>query len=371
MDKEYEKKIEVHIHNGGQLNIASDNACIDAYQNNSIESDKEVVHSFLDVINGEEYIHKIFENGEEMCTIASESDVEDFPDSVIEEYKRQLGTKLNGGESKLQIISMLLQEMENTLISGKRYGVMPMFINVPRGREKGYIFLDSSVMPFDNPNIEEYYWDAYEKYVIEDKYYYFMIVLYDGQVVFIELGYTLCFPDVTERLYGFRKVKEIENAKKIILLLPTLNRKIEVDMFLLGEKRDEQIAITDYWIEQMKMVDAIEKYYKIKFHLPKKASEQEYYKIHVLYSAVNKLPTSIFPPLPMEKELFRKSFKIKEEWKINSGKKFPSIELFGYHFEPIAVYMMECTLLWKKKIKAWERKEGGIPVRVEFMCYKV
>ena len=128
MDKEYEKKIEVHIHNGGQLNIASDNACIDAYQNNSIESDKEVVHSFLDVINGEEYIHKIFENGEEMCTIASESDVEDFPDSVIEEYKRQLGTKLNGGESKLQIISMLLQEMENTLISGKRYGVMPMFI---------------------------------------------------------------------------------------------------------------------------------------------------------------------------------------------------------------------------------------------------
>ena len=53
MDKEYEKKIEVHIHNGGQLNIASDNACIDAYQNNSIESDKEIVHSFLDVINGE------------------------------------------------------------------------------------------------------------------------------------------------------------------------------------------------------------------------------------------------------------------------------------------------------------------------------
>lgn len=296
MAENLERKIEINVYEGGQLNIASDNAYIEAQQNNGRESDKEIIHSFLDVINGEEYIHDVFENGEERCTVASERDVEDFPDAVIEWYKCQLGTRLNGGESKLQIISMLLQEMDNTLMSGKRYGVMPIFANVPRGTEKGYVFLDNSVMPFDNPEIEEYYWDAYEKYVIEDKYYHFIVVLYDGQVAFIELGYTLCFADVTERLYGFAKVEKLEIAEKINLLLPTKNRKIEVDMLLLKEKRDEQITITNYWIEQMKMVDAIEKYYKIKFYLPKKASEEDYQVIYILYNAISKNSTSILPP---------------------------------------------------------------------------
>lgn len=370
MTEEQERKIEINIYDGGQLNIASENACIEAQQNNWIESDEEIIHLFLDVVNGEEYIHEVFENGEERCTVASERDVEDFPDNVIEWYKYQLGTRLSGDESKLQIISTLLQEMDNTLISGKRYGVMPIFANVPRGTGKGYIFLDDSVMPFDNPEIEEYYWDAYEKYVIENKYYHFIVGLYDGQVAFIELGYTLCFPDVTERLFGFMKVEKLENAKKIILLLPPQNRKIEVDMLMLEGKRDEQIAITNYWIEQMTMIDAIEKHYKIKFHLPKKASEQDYQAIYVLNNAINKCSTSTLPPIPVEKEFFHILFKINEEIKVNNGENFPSIDLFGYHFEPVAAYIMECTLLWKRKLRAWERKEGGIPVRVEFICYK-
>lgn len=290
MVEDQERKVEINVYEGGQLNIASDDACIVAQQYNGTKSDEEILHSFLDVINGKEYIHEVFENGEERCVVASEKDVEDFPDSAIEWYKYQLGTRLNGDESKLQIISMLLQEMDNTLISGKRYGVMPIFANVPRGTAKGYIFLDNSVMPFDNPDIEEYYWDAYEKYVIENKYYHFIVVLYDGQVVFIELGYTLCFADVTERLYGFTKVEKLENANRIILLLPMQNRKIEVDMLLLGEDRDEQIAITNYWIEQMTMIGMIERHYKIKFHLPKKASERDYQAIYILYNSL-KLPT--------------------------------------------------------------------------------
>lgn len=369
MIEDQERKIEINVYDGGQLNIASDNASIEAHQNNTMESDKEIIHSFLDVVNGEKYIHEVFENGEERCIVASEKDVENFPDNVIDWYKYQLGTRLNGNESKFQIISMLLQEMDNTLMSGKRYGVMPIFANVPRGTEKGYIFLDNSVMPFDNPKIEEYYWDAYEKYVIENKYYHFIVVLYDGQVIFIELGYTLCFSDVTERLYGFTKVEKLENANKILLLLPTQNRKLEVDMLLFGEKRDEQIAITNYWIEQMTMIDTIEKYYKIKFHLPKKASEQDYQAIYILNSAINQCSTSTLPPIPMEKELFCKSIKIEEEIKVNNGENFPPIDLFGYHFKPVAAYIMKCTLLWKRKLRAWERKEGGIPVRVEFICY--
>lgn len=364
------KKIEVHFHNSGQLNLAFDHAQIQAQQINGAESDEEVLHELLDVVNGKEYLHEVFGNGEEACRLATEEDVRDFPDEAIEWYKKQLGTRLDGSESKLQIISRLLQEMEETLVTGKRYGVMPMFTEVPRRTGKGYVFLDGCAMPFDYVDIRECYWDAYEKYVIEDRYYHFMVVLHDGQPVFIEFGYTLSFPDVTERLYGFGKAERLGNAKNVGILLPDTNRKIEVDMMLLGKKREEQNAITDYWIEQMKMIDAIEKHYKIKFHLPKNARKNDYHAIDVLYQAINGKQTSTLPPLPMEKGLFRKTIQIKEEVQMNDGGGFPPLELFGYQFMPIGAYLMACTLVWKKKIKAWETNEGGIPIRVEFMCCK-
>lgn len=72
----------------------------------------------------------------------------------------------------------------------------------------------------------------------------------------------------------------------------------------------------------------------------------------------------------MEKDFFCKSIKIDEEIRANGGENFPPIKLFGYIFQPVAAYIMECTLLWKKKLRAWESKEGGIPIRVEFICYK-
>lgn len=367
MEEGNEKKIELHIHNSGQLNLAFDHAQIRAQQTNGVESDEEVLHELMDVVNGEEYLHEVFGNGEEACRPATEEDVKDFPNEAIEWYKQQLGTRLDGSESKLQVISRLLQEMEETLVTGKRYGVMPMFTEVPRRTAKGYVFLDGCVMPFDYVNIRECYWDAYEKYVIEDRYYHFMVVLYDGQTVYIELGYTLSFPDVTERLYGFGKAEGLGNAKKVSLLLPDTNRRIEVDMLLLGKKREEQIAVTNYWMEQMKRICAIEKHYKIKFHLPKKASEMDYHAIDILYQAINKMQTSTLPPLSVKKAFFQKTIQIKEEIRMNDGEGFPPLELFGYRFVPIGAYLMECTLVWKKKRKAWETNGGGIPIRVEFM----
>lgn len=371
MEEENGNKIEVHIHNSGQLNLAFDHGQIQATQTNETDSEKEVLHALLDVVKGEEYLQEVFGNREEECRPVTEEDLKGIPDEAIEWYKQQLGTRLDGSESKLQIISRLLQEMEETLFTGKRYGVMPMFTGVPRRTVKGYVFLDGCAMPFDHVDIRECYWDAYEKYVIENRYYHFMVLLYDKQVAFLELGYTLCFPDVTERLFGFRKAEELGNAKKVSLLLPDENRKIEVDMLLLGKKREEQIALTDYWIEQMKMIDAIEKHYKIKFHLPKKASEKEYHAIDVLYQAINGMQTSTLQPLPMEKGIFRKTLPIKEEVQLNDGRSFPPLELFGYRFVPIGAYLMKCTLVWKKKLKAWEVSGGGIPVRVEFMCCKI
>ena len=365
-----ENKLEIHVHEGGQLNLAMDEARIAAIQNNIAQQESTIVSSFLDIINDEEYIHKIYENGKVECIPASEEDVKDFPKEIIENYKHQLGSQLNGTESNLKIISMLLREMEDTLKSGKRYGIMPMFRYVPRSTAKAYLYLDDCKMPFDYVDLEEYYWDAYEKYIVKNKYFKMAFILYKEQVIFIEYGYMLAFPDVTERLYGFGKVIKINNSTMISFLLNGSNKKINIDMKLFDNNREHHILLTKYWIEQMEMIDAIEKFYSIKFYLPKKAEESDYNTINVLYNAIKKQQTCTFPEIPVEKEFFRKSIKL-EETLINDGKNFESLYLFGYKFIPYAAYLMKCTLVWKKKLKAWETKAGGIPVRVEFTCCKI
>lgn len=364
-----ENKLEIHIHEGGQLNLAMDESNINAIQNNSVQQENDIVNSFLEVINNEEYIHKIYENGKEEYISACEDDVKDFPDEIMECYKYQLGPRLNGTENNLKIICMLLREIENTLKTGKRYGVMPMFCYIPRGNRKAYVYLDDGKMPFDYVELEEYFWDAYQKYVVKNKYYQMTFILYKEKLAYIEYGYTLIFSDVTERLYGFGKVVKINNADKISFLLNDINKKIDIDMNMLGDEREQQIELTKYWVEQMEMIDTIEKFYDIKFYLPKKAKEKDYDAIETIYNAINKKQTCIFPAMPLEKELFRKSIKM-DEILINDGKNFQPLELFGYKFIPHAAYLMKCTLIWKKKIRAWETSEGGVPVRIEFSCYK-
>ena len=62
-----ENKLEIHVHEGGQLNLAMDEARIAAIQNNIAQQESTIVSSFLDIINDEEYIHKIYENGKVEC----------------------------------------------------------------------------------------------------------------------------------------------------------------------------------------------------------------------------------------------------------------------------------------------------------------
>ena len=300
-----ENKLEIHIHEGGQLNLAMDESNINAIQNNSVQQENDIVNSFLEVINNEEYIHKIYENGKEEYISACEDDVKDFPDEIMECYKYQLGPRLNGTENNLKIICMLLREIENTLKTGKRYGVMPMFCYIPRGNRKAYVYLDDGKMPFDYVELEEYFWDAYQKYVVKNKYYQMTFILYKEQLAYIEYGYTLIFSDVTERLYGFGKVVKINNADKISFLLNDINKKIDIDMNMLGDEREQQIELTKYWVEQMEMIDTIEKFYDIKFYLPKKAKEKDYDAIETIYNAINKKQTCIFPAMPLEKRPFQ------------------------------------------------------------------
>lgn len=364
------QNLEVNVYEGGQLNVAQDEGYIEAKQYNNVKESNDFVINLLEVVNGQEYVHKVKENGIHEYRKLTEKDVIDFPDSKIEEFKSQLGTRLNGTESKLDIISAFLREMEDTIQLGKRYDVMPIFSEIPRNKTTGYIYLDECILPFDCVELQVFYWDAFEKYLIDNKYYFLYAITFDGKLAYVEFGYKLAFPDVNERLYGFCKAEKLVNSKKICLLISDENKRIEIDTKLMGVAWQRQIELTNYWIEQMKKIDAIEKYFKIKFHLPIKASEEDYIAIEILNESIKKLPSSTFPPLQLRKELFRKSFKISDEILIGVEKTFSDLQLFGYCFHPVAAYIIECTLFWKKKLKAMETEKGGVPVRVEFVCYK-
>ena len=43
-----ENKLEIHIHEGGQLNLAMDESNINAIQNNSVQQENDIVNSFLE-----------------------------------------------------------------------------------------------------------------------------------------------------------------------------------------------------------------------------------------------------------------------------------------------------------------------------------
>jgi len=359
------KKIEVNIYEGGQFNVAFDNGLIEAQQNNEM-----VLQAIIDASNQEKpkyFKNDIIENEKAI----TEEDMESFPIEQLNFFKKQLGNKLKGDESKLEILCRFLYEMDKILQSDRRYDVMPIFTEVPRKSVEGYLYLNDCKMAFDKVEITVYYWDAFEKYVIEGTYYYLLILLCDKEIAGIKIGYTLCFPDVTERLYGFRKASKVVNSERIKLLLQDENRTVEVDTTFIGEERIQQIEMTDYWIEQMEKIAAIENYYKIKFRLPKKATEEDYFSINILYESIKKIAYAVLPALPLVKEMFKNSIVIDNEYLISDGATYEHLNIFGYHFEPKAVYVMQTTLIWKRKMKAWETKEGGVPVRVEFICYKI
>lgn len=371
MTKDNIDKLEFHIHEGGQLNIALDNGHIRAEQNNCNNTMDDITSEFFEVVNAQECGVSYYDgNNEFEGRRITDEDIANIPDYCIQEYKRQLGTRVKGSESNLEILRMFLNEMDMTLQTGKRYDVMPIFTDVPRRTIKSYIFLNGCVMPFDFLDITECYWDAYEKYIVESRYYNIYILRHNNETVFVSVGYHLCFSDVTERLYGFSKAKILVNSSKIRIMLSEENRNVEIDTSQIGEDRDNQINITNYWIEQMERIDTIEKFYKIKFYLPKKASEGDYIAIDAIYNSLKGLSNTTLPPVPLKKSLLKKSIVISEEEVFNNISIFEDLFLFGYQFKPVSAFIVKCTLLWKNKIHAWESNSGGLPVRVEFACFK-
>lgn len=359
--------ITINVNKGAQVNIANDSGIVNAAYNCDVSSESDI-SNILKVVTSDEYVLSTINDRIIDNRPATEADVDCLPDELIDVYKKQLGPRLQGDENKLKIVSIFLSEIEKVLKTGQRYSVMPILSSIPRADYDAYLYLDDCKMPFDKIKVQYFYWDSYERYEIEKKYYNICIGMREDNVEYCGLGYKLNFPNVEERLFGFNKVERIINSDKVTVYIPNENKSIDIKINNVWNERQEQIELTKYWIEQMKRVVEIEKHYKIKFHLPEYADENNYVTIDILHDSICNNKVTTLPAIPMEKPFMKKYIKIDEEYLINNGQNFERLELFGYQFIPVGVYMMKCTLSWNKKLHAWETSDGGVPGKVVFNC---
>ena len=181
-------KIEINIGAGAQVNMALDGGCIHANQYNSN-------------IECEEFQEREF----------TEEDARDFPDELVERFRHQLGTRLRGDESKYEIMCKYANELSSTYHSNRRFDVMSIFQSIPRGETVGYTYMDNSGIPHDSVMVRIFYWDAFDKYEVDCKYYQMEFILHDGELCYFKLQdiITYSFHKVNLLLYFVYKKSTI------------------------------------------------------------------------------------------------------------------------------------------------------------------
>lgn len=234
---------------------------------------------------------------------------------------------------------------------------------------KGYIYLDSDFAPFIETEVK-YFKDGYfERYILHNDTMKITVAKTLEWIIYISVSYNLSgYPDVDERLFHFKKVREYMDSKRVFVkIIGHEEHNFSFQTQLPTKEWKENVVMTDYWIGQMQRISKIEQYFGIKFYLPIKASEDDYLTIDVLNDAVEGKSCRSLPTIPMKNPGFRKSFDLKEKMYIGNADRLLRLNLFGYTFKPTGQYLMPGRYVWSRKRKGWEAEGlACVPVGVDF-----
>lgn len=284
--------------------------------------------------------------------------------------KEQMGTRLSGKESKQEVASMFLSEVQMSLNSLKRYDCMPMFQYVARGTYKGFLYLDESFSPLMEVKVCHFFRDDMDMFQISSDIFHGNLVTVNKEVVYITWGYQLgIYPDVADRLMRFEKVRKYLAANKAyIRMVDHEEYNVKFDVLYNRSIWEEMLSDTEFWYGYMKRIAKIEAYFGIKFQLPHKATKDNYITIDILSDSIDKKSCRHLPPIPMKNPGFRRSFVLDEEVVLNNASELPSLHLFGYTFKPVSQYLLPGEFKWNKKLKGWESDfiNEGVAVGVDF-----
>lgn len=301
----------------------------------------------------------------------NENVLKDIPEEALDEIKRQLGSRLNGTESKKEVILMFLAEAQMSMNSNRRYECMPIFQNVVRGVYEGYIYVDNEVAATDKVEITHFFIDWQDKFVIKGENYWYEIITIESKIVFINGGYDLSpMQNVEERLYAFRKIEKLAKANSLFIkMLEYEEYNLMIDCLNIFHNNNERKLNIDrilFWIDEMKKVSKIQSWFGIQFKLPCKAKDEEHIAIQILSDAIDRKCCCILPGIPDKMVIFKKRFQIKHETELEHLHDLPELKLFGYVFKPKKLYLTTEQYRWNKFKKVWESKYGGVALGVEF-----
>ncbi|MCD8347743.1 MAG: metallophosphoesterase [Lachnospiraceae bacterium] len=255
--------------------------------------------------------------------------------------------------------------METT--GGVKVASMDDVEQFPNELHSGYLFTNNDDTPVAQVDVYEYNIYGTKYYVIQNdgfSFTYFNL----GPANNVSFGYDLSkYTDVSDRLFWFKSISEILDASKITVRIVSSGDVIHL---LLPAGNDfEQVRIdTLRWQETMKRIAKIEKYYGVKFSLPKMADSDIYAAINILSDSIDGLSVRRLPVVKMKSRGFLNKFRLKNEVWYGDGTGLMSLTLFGYTFKPSAEYILPGEFSWNRKEHGWEsdKENGGVSVRIEF-----
>lgn len=234
---------------------------------------------------------------------------------------------------------------------------------------KGYIYLDSDIAPFMDAEVLHHHYDFFDRYIFHNDTMEITVTKIGELLTYISVGYNLSrYTDVDERLLHFRKIKKYMDSRRVFIKMTgheENNLSFETQLPTVEWK--ENVARTDYWIDQMQRISKIEQHFRVKFYLPVKASEDDYLAIAVLSDSVEEKSCRILPVIPIKNWGLRKSFKLEEKVYLGNADRLLRLMLFGYTFKPVRQYLLPGKYVWNRKKMGLEA-EGhiGVPVGVDF-----
>ena len=315
--------------------------------------------------------------------------LETMPQEITEYIRKQLGDRLTGDETRIELEERFIDEIHRTLESKERYGVIDLFNTVVRDNYDAYVYLGDARIPLNRVTVSYMYANENEHFLIIGNGYILHCTKVNGELAHCRFDYNLSqIDDVNARLLKFREIQSIVQAdiirvefidKKehdfVIDKKDGLCKEDYIEAGLSEEEAEEKTnaweknkIITEEWISIMEAVSVIEQEINVKFYLPEKGTEEDWLAIAVLTNSIERKCCRTLPPLTCSEDDLSKTEEICIDEPTDFGMEGAvDIDLFGYTFTPVRQVVLPCKLTWSEQEKGFITENGtGIPLCVQF-----
>ena len=278
-------------------------------------------------------------DGEFVRYVSPEEEVQ-IPEEAISYIQKSLGKNAEG-LSRYELVYKFLRMTDSYLENDIRYGIPDYMIDMPRRRLKASICIDNHLFTLIQGQVDVFYCNEIERFQFSGDDVILNLALSDGELVYIGFGYEVLELYADQRLSKFQAIKQLVCAHAIKLVVQ--DRVIEVTNRGL-EAFHQQISTIEYWMDEMRKIQEIEKFFGIRIRLNEiktlEASEETYRAIDVVFSGIH-MKTNICSRVDRTK-LDSRVEEIEDPLLIASGDKIglPCISIHEHIFSPHRLYLM-------------------------------